>query len=459
MMRMSTFLGGSLLLLAGPFVAHAQVPVFIDNFYNPCGGDGSNEFLVGEVSGAQPFNPMDLYYFVSASSGGVGGVDSVYQDAFCGAAGATGNGSSACNAAGWTKTVGVGGASWRILDYAVAGDQPTVDAVVARLNAQQSLCTGGCTGTTFVAPDALTGTIPAGADFIFCISTAINDTNTYNPSDLIDFCSFCGNGPVYVIVASFPPGNSGLIVNTGTASVTRYVSIAYNFGGVTGVAEIYSYVHTPPPSSVTLNNYYQIIPQGPNALDNTTAVNTSSGTCALSAVVLPLSVYGFSAGRDGNDVVLTWTAASVQNVLGFEIERSSDGITFSKAGTVSLMDGTGQRYRFTDLAAPSSALYYRLRQLNLDQSAEYSHTVFLSSLNARVAAVIYPNPSGGLLNIRDAAGCRSYVLYDASGRQRQSGSGAGPDFKIDLQQVPAGFYWLELVYENGKRERSALARE
>jgi len=168
MPKISIYLFCFAFLIAG--TSHAQAPLFTSNFYNPCGNDGNNEFLVGQASPLAAFDPMKLYYFVSGANADGSGRDSVYQDAFCGSVSATGNNSSSCNAAGWTRSQGVGSGSFRILNYTNATDKLKIDSIIARLNFRLASCASGLCSGTFIAPDAATGQIPAGAKF--CSSSA-----------------------------------------------------------------------------------------------------------------------------------------------------------------------------------------------------------------------------------------------------------------------------------------------
>ena len=373
----------------------AQAPTFTSNFYNPCGNDGNNEFLVGKAAATAAFDPLKLSYFVSGANPDGSGRDSIYQDAFCSSLTATGSGSNACNAAGWTRSAGVGSGSYRILDYTNAADRLRVDSVIARLNYRLASCASGSCGNTFIAPPSATGLIPANAKFIFCISQGINDTAS-SAGAAVDFCGFCGAGPFYVVVASFPPGASGLLTNTYTATTSRYISFAYDYGGATGIAESQSYIHVPSSSSVGGRNYLQMIPQGAGALANNIALNDNTLDCAISAgTALPVSLTSFTGKYDNGAALLHWSTASEQGTDRFDVERSLDAHEFVTVGSVTASGYTitATDYNFSDRFTLNGTAYYRLRQLDKDGKHTYSAIIPLTASSAEQVLNVWPNPA------------------------------------------------------------------
>jgi hypothetical protein len=451
MKRNLTFLIG-LFLIACCNSVYAQAPIFTTNFYNPCGNDGNNEFLVGRAAATTDFDPLKLYYFVSGANADGSGRDSIYQTAFCSSLTATGNGSSACNAAGWSRSTAVGSGSVRILDYTNAADQSAIDAVVARLNYRQASCASGSCSNTFIAPPA-SGLIPAGAKFIFFISQGVNDTAA-TAGTAIDFCAFCGQGPFYVVVASFPAGASGLLTNTFTATTSRYISLAYDFGGATGIAETQSYIHVPSSASLTTRNYFQLIPQGANALSNNIAANDNTLDCSIAAnIALPVTLSGFRGEYRNGVTLLNWSTASEQSADRFEIEKSIDSRNFATIGSVKAQGttSTGAMYNYTDQEPFSGRTYYRLKQFDLDGKNAYSEIIAVTAPDAGQVLTVSPNPCRDYIHIalssliNDKA---TLMLINASGvlvRNTSETLQTGVNTtSLDLDNLPAGVYYLKI---------------
>jgi hypothetical protein len=113
--------------------------------------------------------------------------------------------------------------------------------------------------------------------------------------------------------------------------------------------------------------------------------------------VLPVELLFFSGRMSGPDALLAWQTASERDNQLFDVERSLDGRSFERIGTLA---GAGtssvpHAYRFTDRGAAllgASVLYYRLRQLDYSGQTSFSTIVTLSPGSTDgTAPVIFPN--------------------------------------------------------------------
>lgn len=113
--------------------------------------------------------------------------------------------------------------------------------------------------------------------------------------------------------------------------------------------------------------------------------------------IVPVELSLFSAVVDNyNSVTLHWQTLSETNNYGFEIQRSIDKFEYYKIGFV-LGNGTTseeQNYLFSDNNVNSGTFYYRLKQIDLDGSYEYSYIlkVDLSLPGEFILEQNYPNP-------------------------------------------------------------------
>lgn len=108
---------------------------------------------------------------------------------------------------------------------------------------------------------------------------------------------------------------------------------------------------------------------------------------------LPVTWHYFNGYYADGSAYLEWRTASEINNSGFEVERSNDGVNFTKIGWV---EGNGsttveQAYLFTDENPLPGWNYYRLKQIDYDEKFEYSRLipVFVDDLPQ---VEIYPNP-------------------------------------------------------------------
>ncbi len=142
------------------------------------------------------------------------------------------------------------------------------------------------------------------------------------------------------------------------------------------------------------------------------------------SVILPLTLLQFSAQLQKNDGLLTWKTGSEQHTSHFEIERSTDGRNFVKAGSAAAAgnSSSAQYYSFTDhsidlLGVP--VIYYRLKSIDLDGKFTYSRIVALT-INSQPSTIrIYPNPATERLALVISSEKKekaSYFVADPTGR-------------------------------------------
>ena len=139
---------------------------------------------------------------------------------------------------------------------------------------------------------------------------------------------------------------------------------------------------------------------------------------------LPVELTSFTASREGEAVALAWSTATETNNAGFDVERSTDGETFTAIGFEPGVGTTeeAQSYRFVDRDAPfATTLFYRLRQVDTDGTFEYSPVVEVEVTPSAVALLpVAPNPVVGVANLRyelpEATAVRLQV-FDLLGRR------------------------------------------
>ncbi len=182
-------------------------------------------------------------------------------------------------------------------------------------------------------------------------------------------------------------------------------------------------------------------------------VTTRTVSFTIPAFPLPVVLSAFTASAVANrDALLDWTTASEINSAAFDIERSFDGVSFTKVGqqTAKGTSSTPTAYAFTDKGVASLAttglVYYRLRQVDLDGKAAYSPVRTVSFTKAAVASLsLFPNPAQTTtsLDLRQlpAAGTYQVSLLDATGRVvRTLTLGGGQLQSLEVSTLASGSY-------------------
>jgi len=164
---------------------------------------------------------------------------------------------------------------------------------------------------------------------------------------------------------------------------------------------------------------------------------------------LPIELLSFTARTASSTIILDWQTASEINNKGFELQRSIDGENWSN---IAFINGAGNsneilKYAFVD-NKPNMVNYYRLKQIDFDGAFEYSQMVY-AELESNNSISIYPNPANNTLNISgfNRSEIKTITLYNYMGKMiREIPVNTT---KVDVSDLSAGYYFIQLQYVNG----------
>ena len=168
----------------------------------------------------------------------------------------------------------------------------------------------------------------------------------------------------------------------------------------------------------------------------------------VTSFALPVRFLEFNAENYKNSIRLKWSTAQENNSSHFEIEKSADGISFTMIGTVQAAGNSNARsnYSYTD-ANPGTMNYYRLREVDLDNRAAYSKTIWIKYEPASLVKKII-NPMQNTLSVQlDAAATPAgseWILYDMNGKMIRRKKIAGATINETISWLTAGTYLLEI---------------
>jgi hypothetical protein len=188
---------------------------------------------------------------------------------------------------------------------------------------------------------------------------------------------------------------------------------------------------------------------------------------------VPVKLLQFDAKIVRNDVLLTWTTASENNNYGFEVERSSDGITFESTGFVKGAGNSDTKigYTLTDADAfakvSSTVLYYRLKQIDHDGTSALSKIVSVSQENATTASfTVFPNPIADVCSVSFTATNAAsipVIITDIQGRVVLSQNlTAVKGYNVisleHVQKLHGGAYFIKMTI-NGETHVTKLLKQ
>ena len=173
------------------------------------------------------------------------------------------------------------------------------------------------------------------------------------------------------------------------------------------------------------------------------------GTCST----LPITLVpgSFKAAIQNNTVLLSWATATEISNKGFNIQHSTDGVTWSAIGTVNSQAANGNsatalQYHFTDNHPANGNNYYRLAQTDLDGTKTvFSQTININFAN-NIALQVYPNPvtRGASINIGGLTAGAKVAVYNTKGNLVQSFTAASSAQQINTSNLAAGVYFVKV---------------
>ncbi len=168
---------------------------------------------------------------------------------------------------------------------------------------------------------------------------------------------------------------------------------------------------------------------------------------------LPAVLIHFSAKRlNQEQVEINWSTASELNNKGFELQRSIDGFDFDRLSFLpgKINSQTTQNYAYNDLNAKQDHLYYRLKQVDMNGSFQYSPIIFVSSnpLREKLAEINHILGSKSLFIEANQAELSLRIL-NQEGKELQQIKLKEAINKLDFNELSSGVYLLELSDNKG----------
>ncbi|HEX8425578.1 right-handed parallel beta-helix repeat-containing protein, partial [Hymenobacter sp.] len=358
----------------------------------------------------------------------------------------------------------------RLGTIALGAGDPIALADIAKLTFDPVTGYVGNASFTFSATDAA-GAVSAPATFLIAVAQDINSVYTNEPTKGIATNNGYQNGDAISNAFDVNGGRYNMAAAI-TDSGVRSAALASGSNAL--------------PAGVTLNSTTGAITVSDRLLlrsgsytvtittvDVNGGTNTQNVTFTIGERPLPVELKEFAVRAVKVNALLDWSTASEKNSDRFEIERSLNGTTFEKIGTVR-GQGTTQTtttYAFTDAgigAKVQGVVYYRLRQVDTDGTVSYSpvRTVRFEAQAAVTAKLsVFPNPATSsdrvvTLDLTTLPkGTYQASLLDATGRLIRTYSvEGGVNKEVDVQTLPTGTY-IVVVRGNGLNLSQRLIKE
>ena len=202
----------------------------------------------------------------------------------------------------------------------------------------------------------------------------------------------------------------------------------------------------------TVTFTYQVTDNGYNPRSSNTATVTITYP---SQATLPVSIVGFTGNLSASKVNLSWTVLQNEDGNYYQVEKSSDGKSFSAAALVRSTEKTGKEtYAYTD-AGFSGTTYYRLKVVNKNGTAYYSKFIVLKETTGAQPnqLTMLQNPVTSVINFAYkavAGGVGVINVYTATGvkihtEKMSLQKGLNTSFLNAGNSMAPGAYILEVV--------------
>ena len=176
------------------------------------------------------------------------------------------------------------------------------------------------------------------------------------------------------------------------------------------------------------------------------------------AAVLPVTFVSIKAVQKDEDVVVNWNVANENNLLQYDVEKSTDGTHFEKVATVAANNNGSANYQWIDKNASSGYNYYRVVSVDKDKKTSYSTVVNVLITNLKPAITIYPNPiTDGIIHLQlvnQPQGRYGFRLLNPLGqvlvsKQTEFAGGNGSENIQWNYSLAHGVYQLETTRSDG----------
>jgi hypothetical protein len=117
-------------------------------------------------------------------------------------------------------------------------------------------------------------------------------------------------------------------------------------------------------------------------------------------IALPVTITSLKATPVNNQVKVDWNVSNEKDMKQYEVERSTDGVQFTKVATSPAVNTGTANYSWLDANVLQGYYYYRIRCINKDGKIQYTGIVKVLIGNNKPSITIYPNPiTNGIINL------------------------------------------------------------
>lgn len=170
---------------------------------------------------------------------------------------------------------------------------------------------------------------------------------------------------------------------------------------------------------------------------------------------LNIKLNDFHVDNQASLNVLRWTTSGEKDNAGFEIERSIDAKNWEKIGWVNSQLKNSQlamHYEFIDHQPQQGWNYYRLKQIDYNNSFEYSEVRSVEFISLINTIEVYPNPASTVLHIKSQTLLEEVQVINVVGQEVLKLNAQDNQTDLVIDHLNSGVYYLHITLQNGVTE-------
>jgi len=193
---------------------------------------------------------------------------------------------------------------------------------------------------------------------------------------------------------------------------------------------------------------------GPMFADQT----TGSGFAPMQ--VMPVTFVNFYVTKDKDQVKIYWSTATERNNDHFELERSVEGTNWTVIGIVMSAGNSNavKNYSFIDKKLNSAAIYYRIKQVDIDGRFTYTAIKSVSYSNESTTTQIFASTNNDIIISFDALQKNVVVkIWNMSGQSlKQQTYSNSAYITLKLNNNIRGIYVVQVTDANNNTQSKKI---
>ena len=297
----------------------------------------------------------------------------------------------------------------------------------------------------------LTGNVAAHSYFLVKLAGGANGA-ALPPADLTGTINMGASAGKLALVNSTTALTSNCPPASAYVDLVGYGSADCNEGGVNAAAtnNTTALARQNGGCTDTDNNGSDFLTSTPSPRNSVSPVNN----CPLSGGPLPVRFSFFKAIEKSNNIQLSWTNETEENIEVYSVERSPDSRTFTAIGQLKAKKNnqTKASYVYSDQVPLKGNNYYRIGAFELNGKKVYSSIVRINTSSSGTGLTIFPNPVKGnelVIQVNGLPkGSHTINIYNTAGQAMAAKTilhpGGAFSETISIRHLKTGLYCLRV---------------